>query len=370
MKVGIIGGGIGGLLSGVKILESVDVDLYEEHTVIGYPRHCTGLISDEVLNYLGCGTKNYVLNTFRKYILIHFLRPDRQLELKFRNNIYLVDRPNLEKYLSDEFQRRGGVLHLGLKVTSIGLNETSLTVNGKLTKRYDVIIVAEGAKASLTRTSGMCREYTYLTGIQAFIKCRNELESPYVIFGNDISKEFFGWVVPVNEYQLIVGLADRYVSYVKLNHLIKTYVTRMLGINDLVVEEVFGGLIPASTPCKQTLKNFVGIGDAVSVVKPLSGGGIYSISRQVRALEESLRADTSDSVLKKYKSKSSGLIMTLNTQHMLRRYIIKRFGSLSNFIMKLVDSEVDEVRILDYDRYIIDPSSIKEVFKILSTFLI
>ncbi|MEM1601416.1 MAG: NAD(P)/FAD-dependent oxidoreductase [Sulfolobales archaeon] len=372
MRVGIIGGGIGGLLSGVKILGSVDADLYEEHVLVGYPKHCTGLISDEVLSHLGCGAKNYVLNAFREYTLIHSSRPNKELELKFRNTIYLVDRPSLERYLSDEFQCRGGMLHLGLKVTSIDLSETSLAVKGGLTKKYDVIIIAEGARATLTRASGMCGGRTYLVGLQALIRCRNVLESPYVIFGNDVSKEFFGWVVPVNERRLIFGLADRYVSYVRLNHLMKTYLTRMLEVNDLVVEEVFGGLIPTSTPCKQTLKNFVGIGDAVSVVKPLSGGGIYSISRQVRALEESLKANTPDNVLKKYRSKSSGMIKTLNVQHMLRKYIIRKFHSLSNFIMKLIDLEVDEVHILDYDRYLINPLNlnIKDALKILSTLLI
>ncbi len=363
MRVGIVGGGIGGLLSGIEVAGRHEVDVYEEHKSVGHPRHCTGLISDDVLGHLGTSTKNQVLNTFRSYVLIHSLRPNRRIELKFRNPIHLIDRPNLEKFLSEEVQLRGSTLNLGSKVTSLNTSETSLIIDGKLIRKYDMIIIAEGAKATLTKSIGMCSESTYLAGIQAFVKCRNELKQPYVIFGNDVSEDFFGWVVPVSDERLMVGLADRYVSYAKLNHLVKVYVSRELGVSDVTIEEVFGGLIPTSPPCRQTFKNVIGIGDAVSVVKPLSGGGIYGITRQVRILGDSLRFDSPQEILVEYRRRLSGLIAILRTQHLLKKYLVRRFGNLSNFIAKLMDWGVEEVRMLDYDKYVLDLRNINNVVR-------
>ncbi len=372
MRVGIIGGGVGGLLTGVKAVDNVGkVDLYEEHTLVGYPRHCTGLVSDRVLNCLGSGVKNHVLNTFKSYTLIHSLRPNKRLELRFRNTIYLIDRPSVERYLSEEFQKRGGSLYLGLKIAWVDPNNTSLGIGNTSLRKYDIIVIAEGARAVLTRASGMCGDPNYLVGLQTIIKCKNDLENPYVIFGDDVSKEFFGWVIPVSERRLIFGLADSYVSYAKLNRLVKTYLMRKFGINNLVVEEVFGGLIPTSSPCRQTFKNVIGIGDAVSVVKPLSGGGIYGISRQVMVLEELLRrSDTPEEVLKGYEGRLSSLITVLKIQHVLRKCVVRRFNSLSNFVMKLIDLGINDIHILDYDIYMADLLDVKDLSKAFTAFLI
>ncbi|MEM0453543.1 MAG: NAD(P)/FAD-dependent oxidoreductase [Sulfolobales archaeon] len=370
MRIGVVGGGIGGLLAGVKISDSCDVDLYEEHYSVGYPKHCTGLISERVLNYLGSEVRNYVLNSFDNYVLIHTLRPAKELRLKFRDTIHLIDRPATEKYLSEEFQGRRGSLKLGLKVNSINSETTSLIVGDGSTLKYDVIIVAEGARAILTKSLGMCSNVTYLVGIQSLIKLNNDLDSPYVFFGDDISHEFFGWAVPANSKELIVGFADRYVSYSRLNHLIKTYLIRKLGINELTIKEVFGGLIPISKPCKQTLGSIIGIGDAVSVVKPLSGGGVYGIANQVKVLKESLSSDSLEFVLERYNKGLINLITTLKIQHILRRFISKRFNSLSNFVMKLIDSGINEITISNYDKYVPNLLDLRNNLKIFSSFII
>lgn len=369
MKVGIVGGGIGGLLTGVKVSGLCDVDIFEEHRLVGYPKHCTGLISGKVLNSLGSGAGEFVLNTFNNYTLTHTSIPNKELRLKFRDTISLVDRPNIERYLSDVFQSRGGSLYLSLKAIAIDASNTSLIFEDGTIRKYDLIVVAEGAKAALTKSLGMCSNSTYLVGMQSIIRANNDLDSPHVIFGCDISYEFFGWVVPIDSKQVLVGLADRYVDYPKLNYLIKSYLSRRLGINDLVIKEVFGGLIPTSTPCRQALRNVIGVGDAVSVTKPVSGGGIYSITNQVRVLEESLRRGGTDYASKMYLRGLLNLLTTLKIQHLLRNFVISKFGSLSNFVMKLIESEVNEVTLLDYDKYILNPLDLNNLLKSLMALL-
>ncbi|WP_158308281.1 NAD(P)/FAD-dependent oxidoreductase [Fervidicoccus fontis] len=53
MKTGVIGGGISGLLTSIRLSESgCNVYLYEEHTEVGLPEHCTGIVSKKTLKMM------------------------------------------------------------------------------------------------------------------------------------------------------------------------------------------------------------------------------------------------------------------------------------------------------------------------------
>jgi len=372
MKVGVIGGGIGGLYVTLKIIKYSDVELFEEHDVVGYPKHCTGLISEKVLNLIGNSTRNYVLNRFNKYTLIHDLRPNKHLELKFSSYVYLIDRPKIEEHLSDEVRDRGGVIHLGMKVTSVNPSEASIIINDSLRRNYDIVVNAEGAKARISRTYNLCSEVNYLLGLQAVVKCRNELDHPYVIFGSDVSREFFSWLVPIDDDHVIAGLADSSRDlYPKLMYVVRKYLIRRYWSGPTSFKEFFGGLIPMSTPCRQVVERLVGVGDAVSMTKPLSGGGIYAIAHQARMLEESFRGtSTIDEVIRRYERRVLKLTTNLKLQHILRKLLTMKFNSIGEFVGYVIDSGVNSITLADYDTYIVDVSRINDIFKLIKMLLL
>jgi len=371
MKVGVIGGGIGGLYVTLKIIKYSDVELFEEHNVVGYPKHCTGLVSEGVLNLIGSGIRDYILNSFNMYTLIHDLRPNKYLELKFSNYVYLIDRPKVEEYLSDEVQGRGGIIHLGMKVTSVNPSEASVIINNTVKRNYDIVINAEGAKALISRTYNLCSEVNYLLGLQTVVKCRNELDNPYVIFGSNISREFFSWLVPIDGNYVIAGLADSSRDlYHKLMYVVKKYLVRRYGSDSISFKEFFGGLIPISTPCRQVIERLVGVGDAVSTTKPLSGGGIYAIVHQARMLEESFRNGlTIDDVIRRYKRRISRLTNNLKTQHIIRKLLTIRFNNISEFVRYVIDSGVNNITLADYDTYVVDIFK-SDAFKLIKSLLL
>lgn len=362
MKVGIIGGGFSGLLSASKLIKYVDVDVYEEHYTIGYPRHCTGLVSEYVVNYLRGVVDPHILNSFKRYLVVHTLRPRNPIELRFRGRVYLVDRPRMEEELATVIQAHGGVLKLGSKITSIRINQrpSLLTNYGRMT--YDLVVIAEGARNIISRSLRLCNYVDYLIGSQVVVRCPNSLDSPYVLFGDDVSREFFGWIVPVDEKHLIVGLADKSNVGLRLRYLLEKYLKLIGGrsSSDLYVTKVFGGLIPISKPCQPVSDNFIGLGDAISSTKPISGGGIYSICRQVKILEDSIRLNN---VARAYSLKVRELMYELMMQHLIKLLISRKFGGLQDFLLGIVDSGVTSLSIMDYDRYLPGLSSMLKLVK-------
>lgn len=353
MKVGVIGGGFSGLLSAAKLVKYVDVDVYEEHHTIGYPRHCTGLVSEYVVNYLRGVVDAHILNSFKRYLMVHTLRPHNPIELRFHRRVYLVDRPKIEEELAEVIQARGGVLKLGVRITSIHVSRgPSILINdGRRT--YDLVILAEGAKNVISRSLRLCNYVEYLIGSQVLIRHPNSLDSPYVLFGDDVSREFFGWIVPVDEKHLIVGLADKSNVGLRLRYLIEKYLKLKLirdrVSNDVRVINSFGGLIPISKPCQPASDGFIGLGDAISSTKPLSGGGVYSICRQVKILEDSICLND---VARAYSLKVRELMYELLMQHLIKLLISRKFGSLQNFLLSIVNSGVTSLNVIDYDKYL------------------
>jgi len=368
MKVGIVGAGFSGLLSALKIAKYMDVEVFEEHARIGYPRHCTGLVSEYVFNYLGSEVGECTLNSFNRYIVRHVSRPNDEIELRFKERVYLIDRPKAEQYFADVVQSYGGIIYLSHGVKSVDARDTSISLMDGSKKRYDLIILAEGSRANIVRKLGLCREIKYLIGVQAVLRVQNELDHPYVLFGDDLSNEFFGWLVPIDEKNLIAGLADAVEPYNKLKRLISRYLRQFLNASQLSYEitEIFGGLIPMSKPCNQVINKVIGLGDAVSVTKPLSGGGIYGIYRQVRELESLKSLCSPEDLVKEYSSRVKRLLHELRLQHLIKDLINRKFNSINNLILKIIDSRINCIKVVDYDKLVIGPSEILKVLKLIT----
>lgn len=368
MKVGVIGAGFSGLLSALKIVRHVDVEIFEDHAKIGYPKHCTGLISERVLNYLCNDVGEYTLNSFDKYVVMHTSRPKDNVELRFKRKVYLIDRPKIEQYFADAVQSYGGIIYLSHGVRSVDVRSTSISLMDGSKRFYDLIILAEGSRANIARKLGLCREIKYLVGTQAVLRIRNELDCPYVLFGSDLSNEFFGWIVPINEKNLIMGLADAIEPHNKLKYLINRYLKQVLGTSQLSydVVEVFGGLIPTSKPCNQVINKVIGLGDAVSVIKPLSGGGIYGICRQVKELEGLIMLRSPEDLTKEYSLKVKHLLRELRLQHLIKDLINRKFNGIDNLVLKVIDSGVSSVEVLDYDTLMINPLKVLKILKLLT----
>ncbi|MBI5073046.1 hypothetical protein HZA99_04470, partial [Candidatus Woesearchaeota archaeon] len=85
-----------------------------------------------------------------------------------------------------------------------------------------------------------------------------------------ICPEFFLWVVPENKHHARIGLATKQMPNIYFKKAME-----MLGYTDLDITDRQGGLIPCYNPyIKVQEDNIYLIGDAATIIKSTTGGGI------------------------------------------------------------------------------------------------
>lgn len=339
------------LSSYVLLRKGFNVSIYEEHGNVGLPRHCSGLVSSYVVNSLGPLARDHVLSKFMEYRvraiekgLIH-----DQLVLSFQEPVYLVDRVGFEASVCEAVESYGGKLHLRTRITEARLGEGLLRVKEGWT-RGDLLIVSEGALRTVVRESRICDVSEVLIGPQALVKLGKVSDTVEVITSPLLGVNGFGWVIPIDDKHAVVGLITNSRA---AGHLLK-YVVRKIAVGlsplDVTVREFFGGLIPVDKPCRELLgSKHVVVGDAASIVKPLTKGGLYPLVKEVEALETSLRGGCIDINL--FNTRFGETLRLLSTQHAALN-VIRRLGGYHNLVKLAVKLGLREIKLMDYDRLV------------------
>lgn len=347
MRAGVVGGGPAGLLSSIVLSRSgVSVDVFEEHPQVGLPRHCTGLLSSETINSIrkiAVGlSDDFIIRSFREYV-VRVAGSNKFLTLKIPGRVYVTDRVLLEQELMEVATSEG--VNVSLKSRVNGLSDDGqLVVTGNTSSRkYDLVILSEGAVMNHSLSLRMCGRRKYLRGIQTVIRVKDHVpEYPLVYVGGEVSSSFFGWAVPYRDKEVIVGYADRKVYLNQLRKLIKTY------LKDVGTEgeekSFFGGLIPSVKPCKPVSGKVVGVGDSIASVKPLTGGGLYPITKEVEVIPAVV--DSGDT--REYVRRLNPFLNKLRRQYLLRKGL-KLFGSYAAIVRAFWDLGLRELTVSNYD---------------------
>ncbi len=360
--IAVVGGGIGGLLVARELAKcGYGIRLFEEHESFGIPRHCTGLVSQYTFESLGGPARESVIRKFYSYDIVT-CNFNELVKLVFNEPVYLLDRELLEKVISMEALDFGADLKLRSYVSSVECGgEVEVVKSGR--EKYDYVILAEGAIRRLSARLGMCsREPTNLVGLQAVAKIKRlALDNPLIITCSKLCRDFFAWIVPYDEdTNYIVGIATKHnakASFMNLLKLVRKYFSVTID-----VVKYFGGLIPIDKPCSPIKGKVVGVGDSISTTKPLSGGGIYSIVLEVRALVNALEKNNALDA-DAYCRELAGLFKMLLLQHNLRKFLVS-IGGYEKVIKTLFDLGVSKIVIGNYDRLGVDV--IKTIKNLLS----
>lgn len=357
MDVLVVGAGPGGLLSSYALLRrGFNVEVHEEHDRVGLPRHCSGLVSSYVIKSLESLAKPHIINAFDEYrvrILKDGVFHDA-LTLSFRESVYLIDRVEFEASLLEIVEGYGGKVVLKSRVTSVDVGQASVKTKQGLV-RSNLLIVGEGATGSLLSAAGLCVRKKTLVGPQALVRLGRVPDAVEVIVSPIFGPEGFGWVIPSDEGHAIVGLltASRTAGSVL------EYLIRKVGMcsQGATVERFFGGLVPADRPCKEIAgERHAIVGDAASLVKPVTKGGLYPLVEEVRALSDSMESGGYFDVVT-FNSKYRKILRILSTQRAVLD-IIRGLGGYCELVELMVKLGLEEVRVLDYDRLTPDLTSL------------
>jgi digeranylgeranylglycerophospholipid reductase len=287
---------------GAKVL------LLEEHTQIGRPIQCTGLLS--LRGWRLARVSDSIIVRAITGVRVH--SPDGSVyELGGeRVRAYVIDRDRFDQHLVERAARSGVAIRVGTRAVELGPYEhgtrvlLTQTPAGAREKLYaSVIIGADGPHSLLAQHAGLPRPQKMLLGLQAVIatphlgpnppdplpgagrgdspprvgeglgeRSRAREDFVEVFFGRRWAANFFAWSVPAADGTARVGLLTERFREAKL--CFERLRTEYHQSGKILSYQ--SGMIPIGPARRTVADGFLIVGDAAGQAKPTSGGGIYT----------------------------------------------------------------------------------------------
>jgi len=299
----VVGGGPAGAAAAKAAATcGVNVLLLEEHTRVGRPIQCTGLLGLHGIDL----TKAQPDVRLRPITGTFVYAPDGTRLALGGNKLqaYVIDRDRLDQQLVEQAQACGVTVKTGVK--AVGWTPGRLDALDPVNDvRYafdaPLVVGADGAHSRVARWAKLPRPQKCVYGVQVSVPHRPEREDFVEVFlGHTWAPDFFAWSVPAGRNTARVGLASASATDARgrLNALLsERYSSDVL--------DVQGGTIPFGLPKRTVSDGVMLVGDAAGQAKPTSGGGIYtgSLCGQIAgevAAQAVKQGDTSVKVLDAY----------------------------------------------------------------------
>ena len=280
MRTAIIGAGFAGLMAAKELCEMEEVTVFEEHDKVGFPEHCTGIVSHRVVEAIGNVAKRNVegyLSEFRVGT-----RNGAGITIKGPKRFTTkLNRAQLEKDMLEEAVSKGAVFKNKLV--------TNVTYDGKVDdEKFDRVIVAEGWRADISRRLGIGHNARLVYGVNLEVEGKTAYPGSVEIwFDKDLAPGFFAWVVMLDE-KAVVGTASEPRKANVKDLAFKVFeIAKRRGLVEGKVSKIYGGVILTGPPSLTPYKGKVcAMGDAAGLNKPLTGGGLYPTTLAVKKLKE------------------------------------------------------------------------------------
>jgi len=275
--VAVIGGGPVGSRVAYRLAEKgCKVVVVEKKEGLGEPVCCTGIISQECVNYFAID-KGVI---FRQANSARVLSPSGKLLSLWRQEpqACIVDRAAFNEALASRAQDRRVEYVLNSMVRGIEVRNDRVRIElGRYRGEPNFFearaaVIANGFKSKLVEELGLGMVGDFAIGAQAEVETR-EVDEVEVYLGKKIAPAFFAWLVPTSPQRALVGLLSRRRPGFYLRRLISSLVTQ--GKIASAESEISYGGVPLKPLARTYSDRVVVVGSAAGQVKPTTGGGIY-----------------------------------------------------------------------------------------------
>jgi geranylgeranyl reductase family protein len=277
LDVAVVGGGPGGLAAARRLASrGWRVTVFEEHTEVGAPVHCTGVLAEEAIAPLGLPAEA-VLNPLST---VRFVAPAGHSfdYTTATTEAVVIDRRVFDQVLADRAAAAGATLLKGSRVAAVDLADDGVHV--RLDHGTPVlarsVVLACGASYVFQRRLGLGMPSTFLQSAQMELPAEQPGDVE-VHFGSEIAPRGFAWAVPVSR---------AHGTFVRVGVMADGNAARCFRQMLARVAPRWGVALPdAASPRRRMLPlgsigrsyghRVLAVGDAAGLVKPTTGGGIY-----------------------------------------------------------------------------------------------
>ena len=306
----IVGAGpVGGRAATLLSEQGFRVLMLEEHTEIGRPFQCAGLVTPSAMNVVG-GHETVLEEV--DGALIH--GPSGTLVPVGTEGVlrtYVVCRKRFDQFVVQQGMEAGATLWLDSVPLNAQANddgvEVSVRKSGEIHHLHcKLLIGADGAHSWTRRTFKMGRPKELMIGFQTEVVGYEGRERWLEMYsGSSIAPGFFAWVIPSGFGTHRIGLwstADRLNGrsiescYQDLmDH--PLWKERFANTSEIAR---YCGPVPSGMVKKPVKNRVMLLGDAAGMAKPTTGGGLgpgfHQIQCIIEPLSEAIRANTLDEV--------------------------------------------------------------------------
>ena len=283
--VTVVGGGPAGTFSARLLAASGrDVTLIEDHHVSGVPTHCAGVVSGEVIENMG--VKPDILGAISSAEVI---LPDGGTIFTHKRSpyAYVIDRAGFDVKMAEMAEAAGVTMRYGIRYKAHHVSENDVTIetnSGSITS--DLLVGADGQSSLVAASLGNNAARSYIRGSQVDIAYRMEdQECMKLWLGHEVAPGFFAWMLPLGDRTRVgLGVGLEYGTPIQyLNNLLKK-----TGLDECERLATYVGKIPIGGRRVSYADRTLLIGDAAGQVKPVSGGGLYPISKVAPILNDTV----------------------------------------------------------------------------------